>query len=57
MLDELFEFQEISKVPPKLKPRPSVVSNPKIQKKTDLLDVSKEEIIEEPTNIKIEGLH
>lgn len=53
MLDELFEFQEISKVPPKLKPRPSVVSNPKIQKKTDLLDVSKEEIIEEPTNINI----
>ena len=54
MLDELLEFQEIRKDPPKIKPRPSVTSNPKIQKKTNLLDVSKEEIIEEPTNIDID---
>ena len=51
MLDELLEFQEIRKDPPKMKPRLYVTSNPKIQKKTNLLDISKEEIIEEPINI------
>ena len=54
MLDELKEFSEIPKEPPQINyKRPSLKKTPSNSLNNNILEVSKEEIIEDPINISV----
>ena len=54
MLGELMEFTETTKIPPIVKEkRPSLKPDPSNKIKNSMLEVSKEEILEDPINISI----